>query len=327
MKAAYYERQGQARDVLLIGEMADPVAGPNEVRVRIEVSGLNPSDIKARSGFSAPMAYPLVIPQQDGAGIIDAVGEGVSPERIGERVWVYEAQQGSPFGTAAQFVVIPEHKAVALPDGVALEVGASLGVPALTAHRCLFSDGSLKGKRVLVHGGAGAVGTAAILLAKWAGAWVATTVSNASQGAVAVAAGADLVIDRHQQSTSDFVLRATQDQGVDRIVDVDLLANLTTNLKCVAQGGVVSSYAMARATDEVSVPMLEAMKRGCVFRFVFVYNIAQEDKRSAIMDISACLAAKAYLPAIGKRFDLNDIVAAHEAMESSRVIGKIIVNV
>lgn len=325
MKAAYYEQQGSARDVLVIGDVAELTAGLGEVRVRIHVSGLNPSDIKARMGFSAQMPYTRVIPHQDGAGMIDAVGEGVSSERIGERVWVYETQQGSPNGTAAEYVVVPAHKAVVLPDEITMEVGASLGIPALTAHRCLLSDGSIRGKRVLVHGGAGSVGTAAILLAKWAGAWVATTISSASQAAIALSAGADLIIDRYHEDTADVVLRTTGGEGVDRIVDVDLLANLSTNLKCAAQGAVVSSYALKQSTDAVSVPMLDAMKRGCVFRFVFIYSVAQAEKQDAIRDITACLAAGAYIPAVGMRVDLNHIVEAHEAMESSCVVGKILI--
>ncbi len=327
MKAAYYYTQGRARDVLTVGEVAEPVPAAGEVRVRIFVSGLNPSDIKARTGFSAAMAYPRIIPHQDGAGVIDCVGEGVSAQRIGQRVWVYEAQQGSANGTAAESVVVPEHKAVELPADVGMAVGACLGIAALTAHRCLLADGSIRGKRVLVHGGAGAVGSAAILLAKWAGAWVATTVSTAQQAAVARAAGADLVIDRHRQRTADVLMAATGAEGVERIVDVDLSVNLATNLACSALGAVVSAYALRQATDAVSVPMLEAMKKGIVLRFVYIYSVPQADKLLAIRDITQCLSAGAYAPEIGRIFSLDRIVDAHEAMESSSVIGKILIEV
>ncbi len=327
MKAAFYLHQGSARDVLMFADVADPLPAAGEVRVRLQASGLNPSDVKARTGFSAAMPYQRIIPHQDGAGVIDRVGAGVSPRRLAERVWVYEAQQGSPNGTAAEYVVLPAHKAVTLPEGVTMEVGASLGVPALTAHHCLFADGGIRGLRVLVHGGAGSVGMAAILLAKWAGAWVAATVSNAEQATVALAAGADLVIDRHRQNTADAVRRATDGEGVDRIVDVDLLENLPTNLASAAPGAVVSAYALRQSTDAVALPMLDVMKKGMVFRFVYIYNVAQGDKLAAISDINACLAAGAYVPHIGMRVCLADIVGAHEAMESSRVVGKIIVEI
>jgi len=327
MKAAYYHAQGNARDVLKVGEVAEPVPGVGEVRVRIAVSGLNPSDIKARTGFSAAMPYPRIIPHQDGAGVIDRVGSGVSAERIGKRVWVYEAQQGSPNGTAADYVVVPSHKAVELPEGIGMDVGATLGVAALTAHRCLLSDGGIRGKRVLVHGGAGGVGRAAILLAKWAGAWVATTVSNDRQAAVARAAGADLIIDRHRTSTVDVLMAATDAEGVDRIVDVDLLANAATNLACSSVGAVVSAYALQQATDAVCVPMLAAMKKGLVYRFVYIYSVPLPEKLKAIRDITQCLNAGAYVPEIGMKVRLDQIVDAHEALESSAVIGKILVEV
>jgi NADPH2:quinone reductase len=223
--------------------------------------------------------------------------------------------------------VVPSHKAVELPEGVGMDVGASLGIPALTAHRCLLSDGSIEGKRILIHGGAGSVGAAAILLAKWAGAWVATTVSTAAQSAIALAAGADVIIDRHLENTTDVLMRATNNHGVDRIVDVDLLANLTTNLMCSSHGAVVSAYALHQSSDAVSVPMLDAMKKGMVLRFVYIYNVPQAQKQLAIHDITRCLAAGEYAPAIGLRHDLDNIIEAHEAMELSRVVGKILIDI
>ena len=176
MRAIHYDRQGAAHDVLVFGESPTPVAGPGEVLVRVHRSGINPSDVKNRTGFVSTMAFDSVIPHQDGSGVIEAVGDGISSDRVGERVWIYEAQYGRAAGTAADYVAVPSGNAVALPDGVSFDVGAALGVPAMTAHRCLFADGGLRGRRVLVHGGAGAVGSAAVQLAKWAGAWVVATV-------------------------------------------------------------------------------------------------------------------------------------------------------
>ncbi|WP_421595798.1 NADPH:quinone reductase [Rahnella sp. PD4] len=326
MKAAFYETQGHAHDVLKIGEVSKPAPGPDEVLVRISVSGINPTDIKARTGFSAKMPYPRIIPHQDGAGVIEAVGGNVSSERLGERVWLYEAQYGRATGTAAEFVAVPAHQAVRLPDNVSFETGASLGIPALTAHRCLFSDGDLKGCRVLIHGGAGAVGTAAISLAKWAGAWVATTVSNAKQAEIARTRGADLVLNRSTDDVPRTILANTENLGVDHIVDVALKENFDTNLACLSQGGVISAYATSRATEEISVPLLKAMTHGCVLRFVYIYNVPRELKQASAADINACLETGNYSPVIGLNLPLEQIADAHYAVESSEVIGKVLVH-
>lgn len=325
MKAAYYEHQGPARDVLVVGNVPTPEPGFGEVRVRMHFSGVNPTDIKARDGFAGPMRYPRVIPHQDGAGRIDAVGPGVAPGRIGERVWVFEAQYGRAAGTAAEYVVIPDGNAVTLPDNVFLETGACLGIPALTAHRCLFADGHLHGRRVLVQGGAGAVGTAAILLAKWAGAWVATTVSNADQAVVATTAGADLVILRKTTDVAATVLAATAGVGVDRIVDVSVAANLDVDLACLAGGGVISAYAANRPDEALAVPLLKAMVKGALFRFVFTYTTPDDAKAQAVADITACLKAGAYHPAIGLCLPLEHIADAHEEQERG-VLGKVLID-
>lgn len=325
MRAAYYERQGKASAVLRLGEFPDPQPAPGEVRVRIHASGVNPSDIKARTGFSGPAKFPLVIPHQDGAGVIDAVGAGVAATRIGERVWLYEAQYQRAFGTAAEYAIVPTQQAIALPDNCSFEVGACLGVPALTAHRCLFADGELKGRAVLVQGGAGAVGTAAILLAKWAGAWVAATVSSPAQAEAARRAGADIVIDRWSQDVAMIVKSETDMRGVDRIVDVSLQDNLEIDLQCLANGAVISAYAMQTASDHLPLPLLRAMIAGSAFRFVYIYTVPAAAKLAAVSAIGQCLADGAYAPTIGLRLPLERIVEAHEAQESGRVIGKIIV--
>jgi NADPH2:quinone reductase len=328
MKAAFYDKQGPASDVLNIGELPDPEPRLGEVRIRVAVSGINPSDIKTRTGFAGvTMPYKRIVPHQDGAGVIDRVGPGVPESRLGEKVWIYEAQTGRSAGTAAQYVVVPATNAIALPKGVSFEVAACLGIPALTAHRCLFADGELRGKKVLVQGGAGAVGTAAILLAKWAGAWVATTVSRPEQEAAALGAGADLVINRRTQDVAAVVRKATDNTGVDRIVDVDLIANLETDLACLAPSGVISAYATEVPSAVLSIPFLRAMFSGFVFRYVFVYSMPEEARREAIKDVNACLAAGAYRPVIGMRVPLERLAEAHEAQESGRVVGKIVVDI
>ena len=328
MKAAFYERQGDAKDVLQVGALIDPTPGPGEVRVSIRVSSVNPTDLKARAGYGgAPMAFPRIIPHQDGAGIVDAVGEGVPVSRVGERVWIYEAQAGRPSGTAAQFTIVPAERAVPLPDNVPFETGACLGIPALTAHRCLFADGDIRGKRVLIQGGAGAVGNAAILLAKWAGAWVATTISRPEQADVARAAGADLIINRRTDDIAAVIQLATGGSGVDRIVEVDLAANIQANLACIATNGVISSYAAGDPKSAVALPVLKAMLKAVVVRFVFVYSVPSEAKQEGVDALTACLEAGVYKPTIAARYPLEEIAGAHEAQESGKLIGKILITI
>ena len=324
MRAAFYDHQGAARDVLQVGELPDPMPGAGEVRVRVQASGLNPSDTKGRSGWGGgAMPYPRIIPHQDGAGVIDAVGEGVDQGRIGERVWVYEAQRGRAGGTAATYSVLPSAQAVTLPDGVPFEVGACLGVPAMTAHRCLFADGPLNGAWVLVQGGAGAVGSAAILLAKWAGAHVVATVSRPEQAEVARAAGADLVINRCEEDVAARV-RAASGEGVARIVDVALADNIESDLACLAVNGVITAYASDDADARLTVPFRQAMMGGVVIRLVFVYVMPEQAHRDAARDINAALVAGAYRPRIGLRLPLDRIAEGHEAQDGGKLVGKVV---
>lgn len=328
MKAVFYTKQGSASEVLTVGELPCPDPGYGEVRVRIAVSGLNQTDIKSRTGFAgAPMPFPRIVPHQDGSGTIDRVGVGVPESRLGERVWIYEAQTGRAAGTAAEYVVVPTSNAVVLPADVPDAIGACLGIPALTAHRCLFADGDLRGKRVLVQGGAGSVGAAAILLAKWAGAWVATTVGRPEQEEVVRKLGADLIINRHTQDVASIVRQATQSEGVSRIIDVDLIQNLEIDLACLAPSGVISAYATEIPSATLSIPFLRTMFSGFVFRFVFVYSMPEEARREAIKDVTACLTAGAYHPVIAMRVPLDQVVRAHEALEGGKLIGKILLDI
>jgi NADPH:quinone reductase-like Zn-dependent oxidoreductase len=328
MKAAYYDRQGQAEDVLKVGELPDPEPGHGQVRVKVAVSGLNPTDLKTRVGFNGvPMPFSRIVPHQDGAGVIDQVGPGVSDTRIGQRVWLYKAQSGQPFGSAAEYVVLDAVRAVPLPENASFEVGASLGIAAITAHRCLFADGDVRGKRVLVQGGAGAVGTAAILLAKWAGAWVAATVSRGEQADVARAAGADLIIFRHTDDVAALVKEATGGAGVERIVDVDMAGNIAVDIACLAPSGVVTAYATDDPSAKLTMPFLSTMFGGYAFRFVFFYTIPEEAFRVAVKEVTACVAAGAYRPHVGMSVPLEKIADAHLAQESGKTVGKILVTV
>src|SRR5437588_4611120 len=240
MRAALYRDMGEAAEVFCVEEVERPEPGPGEVLVRVHASGVNPTDYKARSGAVPRPIDGFQIPHHDGAGVIETVGPGVDPGRVGQRVWVFLAAAGQRWGTAAECTVVPERQAVPLPDGVSFELGASLGVPAMTAHYCLFADGPVTGQTVLVAGGAGAVGHFAIELAKRAGARVIATVSTAEKAALAEKAGADLVVNYRSPDAADQIKTLGP---VDRVVEVALGANLELDLAVTRPHGTVVTYA------------------------------------------------------------------------------------
>jgi NADPH2:quinone reductase len=253
MKAAYYEQVGAAKTVLSIAQLDPPQVTPGQVRVKVFASGINPSDVKQRSGWGGlKMRFPRVIPHNDGAGVIDAVGEGVSPDRVGERVWVYEATLENGSGTAAESVVVPSENAIVLPETITFAEGACLGVPAMTAHYCVLKDGTVTGQTVFVSGGAGAVGNYAIQFAKWSNAAVITTVSSDEKAEIAKSVGADYVINYKTENVAQRVKEITG-KGVDRIIEVDFGTNLETNLKIIKRNGIIATYA-SDAQPMPSVP-------------------------------------------------------------------------
>jgi len=320
MRAALYDRHGPAREVLRVEEIERPEPGPGEVRVRIEASGVNPTDWKSRGGGTPRPLDGFQIPQHDGAGVIDAVGEGVDSGRNGQRVWLWLAAASRRWGTAAQWSVVPEHQAVPLPDGASAELGASLGVPAMTAHRCLFADGPIDGKNVLVAGGAGAVGHFAIELAKRAGARVVTTVSGPRKAELAAKAGADLVVNYRDADAADQI-RSFADR-IDRVIELALGANLQLDLAVTGPHAQIVTYA-AEAADPV-LPVRACMTANLTLRFVLVYGVPRAALDQAASDITAALAAGALTELPVTRFALDDIAAAHEAVEAGAV-GKVIV--
>jgi NADPH:quinone reductase len=325
MRAAVYESTGAARDVLRVEDIPRPDPGPGEVLVRVRASGVNPTDHKTRAGATARPIDEFQVPNQDGAGVIEAVGAGVDPARVGERVWVWLAAFGRRWGTAAEFTVVPARQAVPLPDGVSFELGASLGVPALTAHRCLFADGPIAGKTVLVAGGAGAVGHYAIELARHAGARVASTVSTPQKAELAAKAGADLVVNYRDADAVDQIrafLAAGDRPEVDRVVEVALGANLGLDLALAGPSTVVVSYA-ADGKDPV-LPVRACMNANVTLRFVLLYGLPAAAMDAAVAGVTDALAAGALTELPVHRFPLSDIVAAHEAAESGAV-GKVIV--
>jgi NADPH2:quinone reductase len=329
LKAVYYERKGPAAEVLRVGDLPDPEPGPGEVRVKVHFSAVNPSDTKMRGGWdgSLEMPYPRITPHQDGSGVIDKLGPGVPPGRSGERVWIYEAQRGRAFGTAAEYVTVPSENAVRLPDGASFETGACLAIPAMTAHRCLFMDGGIQGQTVLVAGGGGAVGLAAIQLAKWAGARVVTTVSRPEQEAIARAAGADLIVNRGSGDVAARIKLFTHGEGVDRVVEVAFEANLELNRAVLKANGVVSTYSSGAPGSTPRIPFTPVMRQGLTVHFVLVYTMPREAHWAAARDVNAVLEAGRYRPHVARTFPLEKTADAHDAQETGATVGKLLIAV
>jgi NADPH2:quinone reductase len=321
VKAAVYDRTGPAAGVLRVVDIERPEPGPGEVRVRVHVSGVNPTDVKTRSGATPRPIDGFQIPHQDGAGVIDAVGPGGPEDRIGQRVWVYLAAAGRRWGTAAEWTVVPEKHAVPLPDGVSADLGASLGVPGLTAHHLVFADGPVKGATVLVAGGAGAVGHFSIEFAAWGGAArVASTVSTPGKAELARQAGAGHVVYYTDPGAASQITSAVG--KVDRIVEVALGANLQLDLAISRPGTVVACYA-AESHDPV-LPVRACMTASIVLRFMLLYTVPQEVLDQGAADIGTALRAGALTGLPEHKFALEEIVAAHEAVEQGTT-GKVLV--
>lgn len=322
MKAALYDRYGPAAEVIRVEEIERPDPGPGEVRVRMELSGVNPTDFKSRSGATPRPIDGFQIPHHDGGGVIDAAGDGVDPRRVGQRVWTWMAASGRRWGTAAQSSVLPSRQAVPLPDSASMELGACLGVPAMTAHRCLFADGPVDGKNVLVAGGAGAVGHFAIELAKYYGARVVTTVSGQQKAELASQAGADLVVNYRDPDAADQI-RAFAPQ-LDRIVELAFGANMDLDLAVSGPQTHIVDYA-AEPADPV-LPVRRCMNANVTLRFIMLYNVPAEAMDQAADDISRALAAGALAALPITRFPLDQVAAAQDAVEAGTV-GKVVVEI
>jgi NADPH:quinone reductase len=326
MKAVWYERTGPAPDVLSFGEMPTLLAGPGEVRVRLEASGVNPADVGRRAGSYRAMEFPRVIPNSDGAGIVDQVGEGVTRLRPGQRVWLYNGQRnGRAFGTAAEHIALAEHLVTPLPDDVSFTAGATLGIPCMTAWCCLFGDGPIAGQTVLVTGGAGAVGHYAVQLAKWGGARVITTVSSPFKAEQARMAGADLVIDYKTEDVAAKALGFTDGRGVDRVVDVDFGGNIAITLKMMAVNSTIAVYATNGNRSPV-VPMRDLMERCIALRALVLFALPPALLAAAQADISKWLAVGKRIHNIAAQFKLAETAQAHLAVEKGDKLGTVIVD-
>lgn len=324
MKAAWYEKQGAARDVLVVGNMDDPALGTGEVRIRVAFSGVNPGDVKKRQDtFGLGMLYPRVIPHSDGSGTVDAVGEGVSREWIGRRVWCYGAQSYRPFGTAAEYTVLPLKQVVPLPTGVPLEQGACLGIPGITAHRAVHVAGSVEGQTVLVQGGAGAVGACAVQLAHRAGGRIIATCRAASDKQIASRAGADEVLLTGENLLER--IRALAPDGVHHVVEVAFGANIKTDTEVLRQGGSIATYATNVPTPEI--PAWQLVFVNARIFFVGSDDVPAEAKIEAARGLNQALEAGWQGLEVAEIVPLTQIARAHELVEHPSKPGRVIVAV
>ncbi len=326
MKAVWYERTGAAVDVLNFGEMPTPVAGPGEVLIRLEASGVNPADVGRRAGSYRAMEFSRVIPNSDGAGIVDQLGDGVTRFDIGQRVWLFNGQRnGRAFGTAAEYIALADYLVTPLPDDVSFAAGATLGIPCMTAWCCLFGDRSIAGQTVLVTGGAGAVGHYAVQLAKAGGARVIATVSSAIKDMEARLAGADLVVNYKTDDVVAKIMDFTEQRGVDRVVDVDFGGNIATTLKLMAMNSTIAVYA-TNGNRNPTLPMRELMEKCIALRAMVLFALPPPLLATAQADISKWLSAGPRIHNIAAQFPLSETAQAHLAVEKGDKLGTVTVD-
>ena len=321
MRAAWYEEQGPAERVLRVGSMPDPIPDRGDVRIRVAASAINPGDVRKRQdAFGYGMPYPRIVPHSDGAGTIDLVGAGVSLDRIGQRVWCYGAQSYRPFGTAAEYTVVPSSQAVALPDAVTFEQGACLGIPAITAHRSVHAAGPVEGRTVLVQGGAGAVGICAVQFARRAGATVIATVRAEDDESIAREAGAHHVVRAGQELSRR--VRAFAPHGVHHVVEVAFGANIWADIDVLAVRGSIAAY--ASDVDAPSIPFWPLLFKNLRVDFLGSDDVTARDKAEAARATSEALSAGWRGMPIAERFTLDEIATAHERVESRRRHGRVV---
>jgi len=323
MQAAFYTRQGPAAEVFTVGEQPTPQPAPGEVRVRIRASGANPSDWKTRKGGGGrKLIAPLIIPHSDGAGDIDAVGDGVPGSRVGERVWIWNGQWKRPFGTAAEFICVPAQQAVPLPAQVSYDEGACLGIPAFTAWQAVQLAALQAGDTVLVQGGAGSVGHYAIQLAKLRGATVLATVSSEAKAAHARDAGADHAIDYRREDVGARVAELTGGRGVDCVIEMDLAVNGPHYPKLLRPHGRVVVYGMSGV--EATLPTMWLMQNSITLKFFLVYDITQADRDAGVRELTELLAAGRLQHTVALRLPLAEIARAHELVEGGTLMGNVV---
>ncbi|MBB3891764.1 NADPH2:quinone reductase [Phenylobacterium haematophilum] len=324
MRAIWYDRTGPAREVLELGERPTPQAGQGQALIRVRASGVNPSDAGMRAG-PAPMAYPRITPNSDGAGVVEAVGPGVAQSWVGKRVWFYNGQRnGRAFGSAAEYIELDVDLLSELPDAVSFAQGATLGIPCMTAHRSLFLAGPVQGRTVLVTGGAGAVGHYAVQLAAWAGATVIATVSSEEKAQRAREGGAHHVIDYRREDVAARVRELTDGQGVHHVVEVDFGGNLASTLASVRLNGSIAYYATKGSREPVFAAGA-AMGLNLQINSVYLPVSPHEARRRAQADITRWIGTGERMLSVAGRFPLEDCARAHELVESGGKVGTVVV--
>jgi NADPH:quinone reductase len=323
MRAAYYEKNGPAREVLTLGELDTPKPGPDEVLVRLKASGVNPSDVKSREGRTRKIAFPRVIPHSDGAGGIEAVGDGVPRSRIGERVWTWNGQWKRAFGTCADYIVLPAALAVKLPDHIGYDAGACLGIPAMTAYHAVAETGPARS--VLISGGAGGVGHYAIQFAKARGQTVITTVSSDAKATLARQAGADHTIDYKREDVGERVMAITGKSGVDAVVEMDFSSNAKLMPSVLHPRSTIVVY--GNATGEATIPSQFFLQNVITIKYIFIYELTQAERDAAVSGINAMLERKALMNNVALTLPLNEIVTAHEAVEQGKALGNVVLSI
>ena len=325
MKAAWYERFGAAREVLQVGERPDPRPAAGQVLVTLKTSAVNPSDVRKRAGqFADLLKDGPLIPHSDGAGVIEAVGEGVDTGRIGQRVWVYQGQHIRREGTAAERIAIDAGRAVPLPDAADFATGACLGIPAMTAHRCVFADGPVSGQSVLVTGGAGRVGNMAIQWASGAGARVLATASNPEDAEACRRAGAEVVVNHRDPGWGQMAVEANGGDKLDRVVELDFGQNLHETLAAVRVGGAIAAYGSI-AEPEPRMPFYRMMYLDLLLRTIIVYEMPEPAKTQAVQDINRALNAGQLQPRVAQRLSLAEVARAHELVEQGACRGSVVI--
>lgn len=324
MQAIYYVKQGPAREVLQIGEQPTPEPGPGEVRVHLKTSGVNPSDWKSRSGRTAAMSAPLIIPHSDGAGDIDKVGPGVG-DRVGERVWLWNGQWRRPHGTAAEYIVVPSAQAVLLEPHIGYAEGACFGIPAFTALQAVRLAKLGPASTVMIVGGAGAVAHYAIQFAKLRGARVITTVSGPEKATHARSAGADEIINYRTENVGQRVKTLTDGRGVEAVIELDLSANGKDYPNMVRPHATVVVYGMS--SSESTLPTAWLMRNSITLRLFLVYDLGAADREACLAELAALLKSNRLIHTVGRRLPLREAALAHELSERGEAVGNIVLDI
>jgi NADPH2:quinone reductase len=324
MRAGWYEKSGPADEVIVVGEMPTPTPGPGELLVRLHASGISPSDYKKRGNAKAGMEYPRVVPHSDGAGIVAALGDGVTGFKTGQRVWIFNGQWDRAFGTAAEYIALPAFKVRPLPDDMSFAAGACLGIPAMTSHRAVFMDGPVRGKTVYVPGAAGRVGAYAVQWAKWGGARVIADAGSQGKADAITALGADRVLLRGSDDPVAAILDMTNGIGADRIIEIEFGGNMAVNEKIIAEGGVIASYSSAKM-PKATISVSPRRARNMSMHFVHCYTMPDAAKDAAGADIAK--AAGSFTHRIAGVVPLAELARAHREAEGQSGTGQMVVQI